>query len=93
MQSDAEMAYVQATLKGCATWVRLPKDRWPCHKAFTPHRSRAQPPLLAGFVAHVAFDASAVKGQKTAFKLQWYVARACAPFTVVRSIPQGSTSD
>eukprot|EP00971_Amphidinium_carterae_P288347 5724449-Amphidinium_carterae.1 len=29
MQSDAEMAYVQATLKGCATWVRLPRDRWP----------------------------------------------------------------
>eukprot|EP00971_Amphidinium_carterae_P108725 2152812-Amphidinium_carterae.1 len=29
MQSDAEMAYVQATLKGCATWVRLPRDR--CH--------------------------------------------------------------
>eukprot|EP00971_Amphidinium_carterae_P223979 4444422-Amphidinium_carterae.1 len=29
MQSDAEMAYVQATLKGCNTWVRPPKDRWP----------------------------------------------------------------
>eukprot|EP00971_Amphidinium_carterae_P022302 439870-Amphidinium_carterae.1 len=29
MQSDAEMAYVQATLKGCPTWVRLPRDRWP----------------------------------------------------------------
>eukprot|EP00971_Amphidinium_carterae_P110796 2194824-Amphidinium_carterae.1 len=29
MQSDAEMADVQATLKGCNTWVRLPLDRWP----------------------------------------------------------------
>eukprot|EP00971_Amphidinium_carterae_P141722 2807505-Amphidinium_carterae.4 len=29
MQSDAEMAYVQATLKGCKTWVRLSRDRWP----------------------------------------------------------------
>eukprot|EP00971_Amphidinium_carterae_P073584 1455174-Amphidinium_carterae.1 len=29
MQSDAEMAYVQATLKGCPTWVRLPRDHWP----------------------------------------------------------------
>eukprot|EP00971_Amphidinium_carterae_P195650 3882747-Amphidinium_carterae.1 len=29
MASDAEMAYIQATLQGIKTWVRLPKDQWP----------------------------------------------------------------
>eukprot|EP00971_Amphidinium_carterae_P136854 2711619-Amphidinium_carterae.1 len=27
MASDAEMAYIQATLQGIKTWVRLPKDQ------------------------------------------------------------------
>eukprot|EP00971_Amphidinium_carterae_P132052 2615742-Amphidinium_carterae.1 len=26
---NAEMAYIQATLQGIKTWVRLPKDQWP----------------------------------------------------------------
>eukprot|EP00971_Amphidinium_carterae_P210090 4167985-Amphidinium_carterae.1 len=29
MASDAAMAYIQATLQGIKTWVRLPKDQWP----------------------------------------------------------------
>ena len=28
-QADAEAAYTQCDLKGTATWVRLPEDRWP----------------------------------------------------------------
>eukprot|EP00971_Amphidinium_carterae_P203384 4036183-Amphidinium_carterae.1 len=45
MQSDAEMAYVQATLKGCPTWVRLPRDRWP--DAWKKHRDPVAPLIRA----------------------------------------------
>ena len=29
MQADAEQAYIQAQLKGIATWVELPREEWP----------------------------------------------------------------
>ena len=28
-QSDADQAYIQASLKGTPTWVALPPDQWP----------------------------------------------------------------
>ncbi len=29
MQADDVRAYVQATLTGVATWVRIPREQWP----------------------------------------------------------------
>eukprot|EP00971_Amphidinium_carterae_P238554 4735594-Amphidinium_carterae.1 len=45
MASDAEMSYIQATLQGIKTWVRLPKDQWPA--AWRRMRDRVCPLVRA----------------------------------------------
>ena len=44
-QADARQAYTQALFEGIATWVRLPRNRWP--KAWTNYRDPVCPLRLA----------------------------------------------
>ena len=45
MQADAVRAYVQATLTGVATWVRIPHEQWP--KSWANMRDPVCPLVLA----------------------------------------------
>eukprot|EP00971_Amphidinium_carterae_P000151 3338-Amphidinium_carterae.4 len=54
MASDAEMAYIQATLQGTKTWVRLPKDQWPASWRRASWRRMRDPgcPLIRALYGH-----------------------------------------